>query len=712
MDGELFSTLGVEPLLGRTLVPSDAVWGQASVILLSYDTWRMRFGGDTDVVGKTLWVEGRDRTVVGVMPQGFWISPSWGGNVAYWECNELGSMPTSRWMTKIGRLKPGIEPEQAAAETTPLIQRTEESLGNDPAGWNARVESLQQAFFGQIERGLLFFLGSVGFVLLIACANVANLLLARGAGRRKELALRSSLGAGRLRLTRQLLIEALLLAIGGGVLGALLSVWGNELFILWAPDWFPRTEEIGIDARVLAFTAALSLLTALVFGLLPALRVSKVNSNETLKEGGRGAGPRLSGRSRKLLLASEVALAMALLLGAGMMIQSFLKEMHADTGYRVEGLLRAEILLAGPRYYLDTEEPKPVTPQVADFYRQVLERVKALPGVESAGIISRLPPVQGWHPQPFTIVGRPDPPPGEEPTTDYEEVDAGLLETLDVPLLRGRFIDETDVESSPWVAVINETLAARHFPDGDPIGHILRVSILNPGYNITTPEDRPREIVGVIGDVRRPRFDAEPRPAVYVSHRQRPSEYYGGEYWTHIRKNLLVRTSVDPLSLTEPVRRAVAEVDPNQAAFNIMTVEEALSEALSVDRFYVRLLSLFAAMAVALAAIGIYGVASYLVGARMHEFGIRIALGAHKGDLLRFSLMQVMQPALIGVAAGFLGALALLKVLGAMVVGFSFAQPMTYVVVGLLMIGVSLLAGYLPARRATKVDPVTALRHE
>ncbi len=283
---------------------------------------------------------------------------------------------------------------------------------------------------------MLFFLGAVGFVLLIACVNVANLLLARGANRRKELTLRASLGAGRLRLTRQLLMEALLLAIGGGVLGVLLSIWGNVLFIRWAPDWFPRTEEIVVDGRVLVFTTALSALTGFAFGLLPALRGSRIHLNATLKKDGQGGGPSLGGRSRKLLLVSEVALAMALLLGAGLMIRALLREIHADTGYRVHGLLRSEILLAGPKYFRDTEEPKPVTPQVADFYRQVLERVRALPGVEAAGIISRLP-TQGWHPQPFTIVGRLEPPPDEEFTTDYDEVDAGLLESFGIPLLRG-----------------------------------------------------------------------------------------------------------------------------------------------------------------------------------------------------------------------------------------------------------------------------------
>jgi len=491
------SVVGVPPLLGRTfrLEDFDDVIKQkeARAIVISYDTWQRRLGGPAGVIGTSIHVDGEPRTIIGVMPRGFALMP-WEDDVAFWTVNDLRKIPDAAWMIAVGRLKPGVSPEAAQAEAAAITRQVIESRGEKPDGTTARVIPLREAFFGDATRGLSFLVGAVSFVLLIACANVANLLLAAGTARQKELALRAVAGARRGRLMQQLLTENLLLALVGCGFGLVLAFWGTRLFALIVPAGFPELlRHISVDARVLAFALAISIGSSLLFGLMPALRASRVDLNDVLKEGARGssAGRR---RGRSLLLVTEVALSMVLLVGASLRMRSFLREQRTLPGFDTTRLLTADIALGGAKYMSKTpEDTNLVTPQVEVFYDQLLERVRALPGVRRAGIISRLP-VNVWT-HPFTIVGRPVPEPGKEPQADLNEVDAQALDTLGIRLLRGRMITEKDTASTPWVAVINKTFADRHFAGQDPLGQAIRMSIGRPARARRSSRSRARSSV-------------------------------------------------------------------------------------------------------------------------------------------------------------------------------------------------------------------------
>jgi putative ABC transport system permease protein len=708
------SIVGIKPLLGRTYRPEDfedvVKQKEARSIVVSYDTWQRRLGGSPDVIGTTVRVDGEPRTVIGVMPQGFALVP-WEDRIAFWAANDLRKIPQARWMTAVGRLKPGVSLAAAQEEATAVSRQILRARGDKTDSAEARVVRLHDAFFGQPESALTFFLGAVTFVLLIGCANVANLLLAAGAARQRELALRAATGAGRFRLLRQLLTENLLLSLVGGAAGLALAFWGIRLLIFILPEEFPNLlRHIPVDGRVLAFALGVSILSCLLFGLLPALRTSRLDLNEILKEGAQGAGGGRR-RGRSVLLVIEVSLSMVLLVGAGLMLRGFLREQRNLPGFDTDRLLTADILLGGTKYFDKTPaDMNVVTPQSELFYEHLLERVRALPGVTRAGIISRLP-MQVWT-HPFTIVGKPTPEAGHEPQADFNEVDAQLFDTLGIRVLRGRRIEERDVASSPWVAVINKTFADRHFPGQNPIGQAIRISIGPAGERGTVQEPQPREIVGVVADVTYPSFFTETPAAVYVPFRQHLTQYGREDEWIHTRKVLAVRASVDPLTLIRSIEDAVKHVDPDQAAHDFMTMDRRVASSPSVtnSRFFASLFTAFGTLAILLAMVGVYGVMSWVVGQRTIEFGIRMALGARAGDVVLMLLGQSLRPIVLGVALGVLGGFGLSRALNSMFWRLTVADPLILTAISALMLAAGMLAAWAPVHRVTRIDPQRALR--
>ena len=709
---------GVPPFMGRTYRFEDfedvVKQKEARAIVVTYETWQRLLGGALDVIGKTIHVDGEPRSVIGVMPKGFRLLP-WADDIAFWAANDLRKIPKATWMIAVGRLKPGVTPQQAEAESTVIARSVIESRGEKAKGAGTKVQTLRDAYFGGARRGLGFLLGAVSFVLLIACANVANMLLAAGAARQKELAVRVAAGAGRRRLMAQLLTENLLLSLVGCAFGLLLTFGGIRLFALVVPEGFPDLlRHNPIDLRVLAFALAISVFSSLLFGLIPALQASRVDVNDVLKEGGRGgSGTRRRGRSA--LLVAEVSLAMVLLLGAGLMMRGFMNEQSKLPGFSTERLVTGEVLLGGTRYFDKTpQDMNLVTPQVEVFYDQVLERVRALPGVKQAGIVSRLP-MNVWT-FPFTIVGRPEPEPGKRPEADFNEVDPQALDTLGVRVLRGRGIEESDVASAPWVAVVNKTFADRHFPGENPIGKAIRLSMGDPGpaNAPSVDEPQPREIVGVVADVTYPAFMNEKPAAVYVPFRQHAWQYAREDEWMHTRKVIAIRTTVEPLTLVPAVQAAVAQVDRDQAAHDFKTMDERVRTSPSVtnSRFFASLFTIFGSLAILLAMVGVYGVMSWVVGQRTGEFGIRMALGAGARDIIRMLLGQSLRPILLGLALGSLGGYGLSRALNSMFFRMTSAEPLVFVAIASLMLAVALAAAWVPARRVTRIDPQQALRYE
>jgi putative ABC transport system permease protein len=714
VDVDGLSVVGVPPLLGRTFRLEDfedvVKQKEARAIVISYDTWERRLGGAAGVIGMSIHVDGEPRTIIGVMPRGFKLMP-WEDDVAFWTANDLRKIPDAAWMIAVGRLKPGVSAAAAQAEASAIMRQVIESRGEKPGGSTARVIPLREAFFGGATRALSFLLGAVSFVLLIACANVANLLLAAATARQKELALRAAAGARRGRLMQQLLTENLLLAFVGCGFGLVLALWGTRLFTLIVPTGFPELlRHISVDARVLAFALAISIGSSLLFGLIPALRASRVDLNDVLKEGARGSsGGRRRGRG--LLLVAEVALSMVLLVGAGLMMRSFLGEQRKLPGFDTTRLLTADILLGGAKYFNKTpQDTNLVTPQVEVFYDQVLERVRALPGVTRAGIISRLPADVSTHP--FTIAGRPVPESGKEPQADLNEVDAQALDTLGIRLLRGRMITEQDTASTPWVAVINKTFADRHFAGENPLGQAIRISIGRAGEGARI-EPQPRQIVGVVADVAYPSFFTQTPAAVYVPFRQHLSEYAPGEdEWLHTGKVLAIRASVEPLTLVRGVQDAVARVDRDQAAHGFLTMEQRVAASPSVtnSRFFASLFSVFGTLAILLAVVGVYGVMSWVVGQRTTEFGIRMALGARAGDVVAMLLLQSLKPIATGVLLGVAGGFGLSRALNSMLWDMTSVDPVVLGGIAALMLAVALVAAWVPVHRVTRIDPQHALR--
>jgi predicted permease len=585
-----------------------------------------------------------------------------------------------------------------------------EARGEKPGANAARVEPLHEAFFGNATSATAFLVGAVSFVLLIACANVANLLLAAGTARQKEMALRAAAGAGRGRLLQQLLTENLLLSLVGCGFGLALAFWGVRLFALIVPQEFPELlRHVGIDRRVLGFALAISVASSVIFGLMPALRASRVDLNEVLKEGARGSsGGRR--RARSMLLVAEVALSMVLLVGAGLMMRGFLREQRDLPGFDTTRLLTADILLGGTKYFdKSTHDTNLVTGESERFYDQLLERVRALPGVTRAGVISRLP-IDVWT-HPFTIVGRSIPEPGKEPQADLNEVDAQALDTLGIRLLRGRMVTEQDKASTPWVAVVNKTFADRHFPGQDPVGQVIRIAI-GPAGEGPTQEPQARQIVGVVADVTYPSFFSEKPAAIYIPFRQHLSEYGREDEWMHTRKVIAIRAAVDPLTLVRGVQEILKVVDPDQAAHDFMTMDQRVASSASVtnSRFFASLFTVFGTLAILLAVVGVYGVMSWVVGQRTTEFGIRMALGARARDVVAMLMAQSLRPIGAGVVLGVAGGFGLSRVLNNLFSHLTSPEPMVLGGISALMLSVALVAAWVPVHRVTRIDPQHALR--
>ncbi len=691
VSSNFFTALGVAPLLGNTFVAEQDQPGHNRVVALSHKLWQLRFNSDPDILGKIIKLNGQNYEVVAVMPASFeWGKDELWSPLALAPTNFAPNNRGNEFLDVIARLKPGVTVQQAQAEMDTIagnIRLANPGIYPEEANWRIGVKSLTEEVVGDIRPVLIVLLIAVGFVLLIACANVANLLLARATARQKELAIRQALGAKRSRLIRQLLTESLLLALMSGGAGLLLALWSVDLIVRLNESNIPRASEVGIDGRVLVFTLVVSLLTAILFGLIPALQSSKIDLQGALKEGGRGSTA-ASPHIRRALVVVEVALALVLLIGAGLMIKSFIRLQNVNPGFDPENVLTAEVSLPAFKYRERA--------QINSFYQQVIEQIKNSPGVESVGGITGLPLTgSGWTGS-FNIEGQTIAPGQAEPHSAFRAITPGYFETMKIPLVAGRYFDERDVAGSKLVAIIDQTLAEHYFPNEDPVGKRIEFGMAGPNGPLW------REIVGVVGSIRHKRLDAEIKDHFYFPQAQRPEPIM----------SLVVRTSTDPESVASVVRGAVASVDKDQPVYRVSTMEQVRSDSVSRKRLSMLLLAIFAAVALILSAVGIYGVMSYTVTERTHEIGIRMALGAKAGDVLRLVVGQGMALALAGVVIGVAAALLLTRFMQSLLFGVTATDAATFAAISLLLAGVALMACYLPARRATKVDPMVALRYE
>ncbi len=685
--------LGAEMALGRGFAPEEGHGGRRNVLVLSHGIWQRRFGSDPNIIGRKLTVDGLPYTVVGVLSPKFWFPLPCDG-VVPWDEDELRrSDRSAHFLGVIARLRPGVSLERARAEMNAIARRIEERH-LVLKGWGATVVPMQEALVEYIRPALLVLLGAVGFVLLIACANVANLLLVRAATRQKELAVRMALGAGRFRLLRQLLTESVLLGVLGGALGLLLAFWGVRLLAVILPGTIPIPDasavavlaRIQIDGWVLAFTLGVSLLSGALFGLAPALHAARTDVAESLKQAGRSAAAAGHRRVRGLLVVAETGLALVLLIGSALMLKSFWKLQRVDPGFQAGGLLTMEMELPTDSKY---REPR----QRAEFFRQVLERVETLPGVRSVGVTAVLPLDIRDDRVAFVVEGHTPLPAGQRLVAYSRRISPDYLKAMGIPLRKGRFFTAHDNADAPRVAIIDETLARRYFPDEDPIGRRLIT-----GTTRTTAH----EIVGVTGAVMHTGVDKKPQPTAYFPQLQAPSDIM----------NLVVRAQGDPKGLTRAVKQAVWAVDKDQPVYQIRTMEEVIAESRTAPRLTLSLLAAFTGVAVVLAAIGIYGVVAYSVSQRTQEIGMRMAMGARPGDVLGMVLRQAAAPALVGILAGLGAAVALTRFLSTLLYEVSATDPLVFAGVSALLVAVALAASYLPAQRAAKVDPMVALRHE
>ncbi|MFY9571107.1 MAG: ABC transporter permease [Blastocatellia bacterium] len=692
-----FAMLGVDAARGRVISADEDQPGRNRVVVLTDNLWKRRFGADPNLVGNTIRLNGENYSVIGIMPPGFQFGREFGQAVDLYSPIAFTpqQLDPGRWRNEflfvLARLKPNVTLDQAQAEMDTIAANVRQQYfgggdANDPSSWGLLLRSWRENVVGEIRPALLVLLAAVAFVLLIACANVANLLLARAALRNKEIAIRSALGAGRWRVIRQLLTESVLLAIVGGVLGLALAYWGIGALLSLNEDRIPRASEIGIDSGVLLFTAGVSLLTGVLFGIFPALQTSKSDLHAVLKEGGRSGSARRSVRG--LFVVAEVALALVLLVGAGLLMKSFQKIQEVDPGFRAERLLTMQVSLPGGKY----NEPQ----QIDAFFQQALEKIKTLPGVETAGVSTSVPMSGSGSSGSFSIEGRTVAPGEMAPWGNRWFAGASYFQTMGIPLVKGRYFDDRDVREAPQVAIIDTTMERKFWADEDPIGK--RISFQRD------PQGNPiwREVVGVAGHVKQRGLDGESPVQYYVPHRQLPISTVF----------LVVRTAAMPTSMAAAVRGAVQEVDRELPVFRVTTMERMVSDSMAQRRFAMTLLGIFALVALILASVGLYGVMSYSVTHRTNEIGIRMALGARVNDVLSMVVRQGMKLSLAGVGIGLAGAFALTRVMRTLLFGVSTTDPLTFAVVALILAGVSLVACYIPARRATKVDPMVALRYE
>ena len=694
----LFPMLGVSPLYGRFFAASEDKTGDEHVVILSHGLWQRRFGGDPHIVGQPVALQGQPYTVVGIMPAGFQFAPFWVTKAELWVPLALGQRAASRESQSLrafARLKPGVTLEQARSEMSTITARLEEQFPG--TNRDVTVQLLKDKVVGDVRPALLVLLAAVAFVLLIACANVAHLLMARGAARQREIAVRAALGAKPWRIARQFLTESLLLALVGGGVGLLLASWSIRLLIALVPASLPRAQSIGLDAHVLLFTAAISVLTGIVFGVVPALRASSVNLRDVLQETTRSSGESLRhNRVRSALVASEFALAFLLMIGAGLMVRTFSALRAIDPGFEAHHVLSAVVSVAG------SEEARPA--KRLNFYQQVMQRVAALPGIESVSAINHVPLTGDTWGFPFSIQGRPPSRPGESPNALYRVIAPGYFRTMGISLLRGRDIGNADNLTAPGVVVINERLANTYWPGEDPIGKHITLDDSAKSANWLT-------VIGVARDAKQDSWTAAPRPEMYLPLQQ--SNAYRNESSSHFQyMTLVVRTTGKPAAIAADIKATVAALDKNVPVSEIETMDEAVSDLNARPRFEVLLLGSFAGLAVLLAALGVYGVMSYSVSRRTHELGVRLALGAAQNDLVWLVVREALTLALLGSLCGLLGAIALTHLMASFLYGVRPIDLPTYLAAAVAITAVGLLAGYVPARRATRVDPVTALRYE
>lgn len=682
--GNYFDVFGVTPALGRGFTLENEKPGQDQVTVLSHAFWQKRFAGDPSILGKTITLNSKSYEVVGVMPAGLSLPQP----AELWVPMSFDGEPEMKWrkaafLRPVGRLKPGVSLTQAQADTDVIAAQLEQQFPDSNTGRSLRLISLREQLIGSSRTIVFVLFGAVGFVLLIACANVANLLLVRAAARQKEIALRTALGASRLRIIRQMLTESLLLSLLGGALGALLAVWGVELLVTLSADSLPRTVDVKIDSNVLAFTFVIAIVTGLLFGLAPAFRTAKVNLIDSLKDGARGADGTLRNRTRSVLVVFETATAVVVLISAGLLVRSLIALQSVDPGFDANNVLTFRIDLPNKKY--EGEGRSKV------FWEQLESRVSSLPGVQSVGLITDLPMSGQLNDLPYTVEGRPAATPDQALNADFRLVNQNYFSALRIPLLRGRSFTEQEARESVPVTLISQQLADTVFPNENPLGKRLVSGMSGQAF----------EIIGIVGDIRHTSLGAQPVPAMYF-----PDRNFGN------RRNLVIRTQNDPLSIVGAVRQQVRELDPDQPIAELKRMTDWVDSSVAVQRYRTTLLAAFAALAMILAATGIYGVMSYTVAQRTHEIGVRMALGARRLDVLKLVVRQGMLLTFVGVIIGLVGAFALTRVMASLLFGVTTKDPITFVVVAALLTAVAFVACFVPARRATKVDPLVALRYE
>jgi len=686
---ETFALFRANPILGRAFTAEETLPGRSRVVVLGHAIWQNRFGADPNALGRKVELSGAAYTVIGVMPAGF----SFPNQAELWRPLPIDPAKLDRglhYLRVVGRLKPGVTQAEAQAEMSAIAVRLARQYPEKNAGHGVKLEPLRDVIVGDIGRALFILLGAVGFVLLIACANVANLLLARAGARQKEIAVRTALGASRSRLVRQLLTESVMLAVGGGGAGLLIAVWGVRWLVSFGSDTIPRAQEISVDPRMAGFTLLISVATGALFGLAPALQASRPIFADALKESGRASAGVQRNRLRSALVISEVALSLVLLIGAGLMIRSFTKLNQVNPGFNPARALTIGVTLLRNKY--------PDDERVASSYAQILERAAATPGVVSVGAISELPIGGSNTSDNFTIEGRPPVAKEAQPITEYRVVMPRYFEAMGIPLLAGRDFAETDTKRAPNVALINEIFAQRHFPGENPLGQRIKLQ---------GQERDPLLIVGVVGNVRHFSLDEPPTPEAYVPFLQDPLSK------TYQRSMTIVaRTKADPGAVAGSLRAALTSLDKSLPVYALKPMTEYLRDSLSRHRFNLILLSVFGVGALALAAVGVYGVISCGVAQRTHEIGIRLALGAGRRDVLKLILSQGLKLVLLGVVIGLGAAFALSRWMETLLFGVRPTDPLTFAGIAAVLLLVSLVACWIPARRATRVDPLVSLRSE
>lgn len=686
-----FTTLGVEPVLGRTFEPGEDKPGTPRTTVLTYGYWQRAFGGDPGVIGTSLTINGNIHTVIGVLPASFQFAfrsaDLW---LPYQPTEQQLSFRFMHGTNLIGRLNQETTVAQAQSEISTIAARIEGEHNQSHAGTGVIMVPLQDQVVGQVRPILLVLLGAVGFVLLIACANLASLLLTRSIARQKEIAIRAALGAQSTRLIRQLLTESVMLSVAGGAAGLLVAALGLDALKAALPDAqlnaLPFLKSLQIDPRILTFAFALSLLTGIVFGLAPAVQSARVDLIGALKEGGRTSSLGARQRLRGALVVTEIALAVVLLVGAGLMMKSLLRLLRVDVGFNPQNVLTMTVALPSGKY----NEPN----RRINFHEQLRQRINSLPGVAGASAVNILPLI-GGNTTRFIVDGDPVPPPGQEIEANFRVTGSDYFQTLGIPLINGRFFDERDKPDSTGVVLISKTVADRVFAGRDPVGQRLRYTGIS---------GEPDLVVGVVGDVKVTGLDDAIRPVLYYPYQQSSS----------MTMNLVVRTTTDPASLVNAIRNECRELEPDIALFNTSNMEEMMNSAPAafIRRFPASLIGIFAIVALILATVGIYGVVSYSVSQQTHDIGVRMALGARGTDIIKMVMKQGLTLSVLGLASGILGALALTRVLGSLLFEVQPGDPLILVSVSVVLILIALTASYIPARRATKVDPLIALRYE